>query len=225
MPKSNAELGAEIERLNDIVRRLGLDGEIPARTILQSNGLGGAQWYEYLYLPGNFVLSKDGGGSWRLGVDAVFFIQAGGGLAPKVQIGGSGAKEAGTHLWIDNSGNLTAANVLSGTYTPTLTNTTNIAASTAYVTHYMRVGNEVFVAGRVNIDPTAGGLVRLGMSLPIASNFTATEDVGGVVFCGEVAGQGGMIFGDVANDRVVMEFITADTANRQYYFTCGYRIR
>jgi len=46
MPKSNAELGAEIERLNDIVRRLGLDGEIPARTILQSNGLGGAKWYE-----------------------------------------------------------------------------------------------------------------------------------------------------------------------------------
>jgi hypothetical protein len=58
----------------------------------------------------------------------------------------------------------------SGTYTPTLSNTTNIAASAAFVCQYQRVGNVVTVSGRVNITPTAASVAsELGISLPIAS--------------------------------------------------------
>jgi len=226
MPKSNAELGAEIERLNDIVRRLGLDGEIPARTILQSNGLGGAKWYEYLYLPGNFVLAKDSGGSWRLGVDAAFFIQAGGGSVPKVQIGGSGAKETGTDVWIDDSGNLTAANVLSGTFTPTVTLGANAAVVTVSVAHYLRVGSVVSVFGRCECDPTlAATLTIFTLSLPIASNFGGIEQLaGGFWSGGTTTGNTGEIKGEATADTAQFAITPVGAAQVAYYYSYGYRV-
>ena len=111
-----------------------------------------------------------------------------------------------------------------GTYTPTLTGVTNVAASTAYVTQYSRVGNMVTVFGRFNIDPTAAGLVQLGISLPIASNFANTQECGGVAFSGNVFGQGGTIEGDITNNRAQLFFQTTDTANRNYHFIFGYQI-
>lgn len=72
------------------------------------------------------------------------------------------------------------ATVASGTYTPTLTNTTNISSSTARVCQYMRVGSVVTVSGTVNITTTSGGGdTVLGMSLPIASDFTVVSQLGG----------------------------------------------
>src|SRR3990167_10996405 len=72
-------------------------------------------------------------------------------------------------------------NVLANTYTPTLTNVFNVAASTAYACQYMRVGNVVTVSGQVDIDPTAASTyTELDISLPIASAFTATNQLGGV---------------------------------------------
>ena len=116
------------------------------------------------------------------------------------------------------------ANIKSGTWTPTLTNTTNLDGSTAFECFYQRVGSVVGAWGRVNMNPTAGGVVRLGVSLPIASNFGATADCPGVAFCGEVAGQGAMIYADTTNDRAVFEWIAADTTDKQWYFHFGYEI-
>ena len=67
----------------------------------------------------------------------------------------------------------------SGVYTPTLTNTTNISASTAYECQWARVGNMVIVSGQVDIDPTAAGACILTMSIPVASTFTANGHLGG----------------------------------------------
>jgi hypothetical protein len=119
----------------------------------------------------------------------------------------------------------TDGNVFSGTYTPTLTNTTNIAASTAAVCQYMRVGSVVTVSGTVAIDPTAAGQIVLGMSLPIASALTAATQCGGTF-----AGSGvttvniGSIVADATNDRATFDGVVADTANRTYAFTFTYRI-
>jgi hypothetical protein len=67
-------------------------------------------------------------------------------------------------------------NVFSGTYTPTLTNVTNVAASTTGVCQYMRVGNVVTVSGQLSINPTtASANTVLRMTLPIASSFTGTS--------------------------------------------------
>lgn len=111
-----------------------------------------------------------------------------------------------------------------GTYNPTLFNTTNVAASTAYQAQYLKVGATVAVGGRVDVDPTAAGQVQLGISLPVASNFGATEDCGGTAASIAVAGQSAGIYADAANDRAVMEWIAVDTANRAMYFSFVYQV-
>ena len=75
---------------------------------------------------------------------------------------------------------VTDGNVFSGTYTPTLTNQTNISSSTAGVCQYMRVGNVVTVSGQVSITATASGDVVMRVSLPVASNFAGTSQLAGM---------------------------------------------
>ena len=111
------------------------------------------------------------------------------------------------------------------TYTPTLTNVANLDASTAYHSQYLRVGNVVTVSGRVDADPTAPAtLTQLGISLPIASNFAATQDCAGVAFASGIAGQGAAIRGDATNDRAEMVWISGDVTNQPMYFTFSYEI-
>ena len=117
-----------------------------------------------------------------------------------------------------------AAATLSGVYTPTLTNVTNLAASTAYECQYLRVNTTVTVSGRVDVDPTAAGQCQLRISLPVTSNLGATEDLGGVGAAIAVAGQSAGIYADTANDRALMEWIAVDTANRAMYFTFTYQV-
>lgn len=112
----------------------------------------------------------------------------------------------------------------SGTYTPTLTNTTNVAASTAYECQYLRVGNTVTVSGKVDIDPTGAGQVVLGMSIPVASNFGTQQDLGGVAFSPAVASLGAAVLADSTNDRATVEYIAVDTSNRSFYFTFTYQV-
>jgi hypothetical protein len=116
------------------------------------------------------------------------------------------------------------ANLVSGTYTPTLTNTTNLDGTTAYACQYMRVGSVVTVSGRIDVNPTAGASTVVGISLPIASNFSAPEQCGGVAFCQTVAGQGAAIFADATNDRAQMEWIAVDIGARGMFFSFTYQI-
>ena len=114
--------------------------------------------------------------------------------------------------------------VYSGTYTPTLFNTTNIDASTAFVCQYMRVGNVVTVSGTVNIDFTAAAQTSLGMSLPIASDFANANECGGVASSGvgtiNVLG----ILGDITNNRAQFDGIVAATINTAMRFSFTYLI-
>jgi hypothetical protein len=71
------------------------------------------------------------------------------------------------------------AYIVAGTYTPTLTNVTNITGSTASQVAYLRIGTTVVSGLWVTIDPTAAGGITLGVSLPIASNFGANGDAAG----------------------------------------------
>jgi hypothetical protein len=119
---------------------------------------------------------------------------------------------------------LAALNLASGAYTPTLTNASNLDASTAYVCQYMRVGTVVTVSGRVDVDPTAAGSTALGISLPVASAFSTGNDCGGTAFSPVIAGQGAAIYADATNDRALMEWIAVDTSNRHMNFTFTYRI-
>lgn len=112
----------------------------------------------------------------------------------------------------------------SGTYTPTLTNVTNLDASTAYSCQYSQVGTVIVVSGKVDLDPTAAGLVQLGISLPIASNLANANECGGVAFASGIAGQGAAILGDATNNRAELDFIAVDTTNQPMYFVFQYRV-
>jgi hypothetical protein len=112
----------------------------------------------------------------------------------------------------------------SGTYTPTLTNVTNISASTAYQAQYMRVGSTVTVSGAVDIDPTAAGAMELGLSLPIPSNLGAVEDLAGTSVCTVALDDPCYIEADATNDRAAIKSTAINTTNHKHYFQFTYQI-
>lgn len=114
-----------------------------------------------------------------------------------------------------------------GTYTPTLTNTTNVASSTASSCQYMRVGNTVTVSGKINITPTSTGATALGISLPIASAIANNNECGGTGTVGNTIDLFGSIRGDATNDRAELIFtidVSGTTSAQDWYFTFTYRI-
>jgi hypothetical protein len=114
---------------------------------------------------------------------------------------------------------LTAA----GTWTPTLTGVTNIAASTAFQGQYLRVGATVHCSGKLEVDPTAAVASELGISLPVASNFGATEDCAGTA-SSPGAQESAAILADTANDRASMQWVAVGLANRAMYFNFTYQV-
>ena len=143
-------------------------------------------------------------------------------------LGVIGGRLFGTALH-NNAGGITGTTnqyVGSGTYTPTLTNTANIDASTPQVFQYSRTGNVVTVSGSVNIDPTAATtLTTLGISLPIASDLNSYVQCCGTAVS-RLAGAYGDIQGDTTNDRATLNFINgASTGNLAWFLTFTYLIR
>lgn len=116
----------------------------------------------------------------------------------------------------------------SGTYTPTLTNVLSINASTAYKCQWMRVGNVVTVSGRVDMTPngpTMASGIQLGISLPIASNFSASEDCGGAIGIAQDTSWAMSVRGDATNDRAEIAGVPNSSNNRAYYFTFTYEVK
>jgi hypothetical protein len=116
----------------------------------------------------------------------------------------------------------------SGTYTPTLTGVTNVASTTAFTCQYMRVGNTVTVSGKVTITPTSNNtLTVLGVSLPIASNFAAEENCGGLAHTlnnTTNAQHGASIYADATNDRATFNYYETNGVADDFTFTFTYRI-
>lgn len=114
-----------------------------------------------------------------------------------------------------------------GTYTPTLYNTTNVDASTASVLGYYRIGNSVTVYGDVMINAnTASTATVLGMSLPIASAFTLTGDLGGAFHAVAIPVNSAVAYADTANDRVYASYrSTADVGDVYYAVHFSYLIK
>lgn len=111
-----------------------------------------------------------------------------------------------------------------GTYTPTLTNTTNVAASThSTAAQYLRIGNTVTVSGVVTIDPTAAGSTVLDMSLPIASNLASVGNLAGTCNAPN-PNEAGAVLGEITNDRARIQFTAVSTTNNAWYYHYTYRI-
>lgn len=112
-----------------------------------------------------------------------------------------------------------------GQYTPTLTNVTNVSASTAYACNYIRVGTLVSVSGRVDIDQTVPGNMAIGISLPFASDFTDAGDLCGTG-AGMVVGEEPIfIRADTVNNRADFNGSDTDITNHSHYFMFMYIIK
>ena len=112
-----------------------------------------------------------------------------------------------------------------GTYTPTLTNTTNIASSTAYSCQYSRVGNIVTVSGAISVTPTALGAFNLKLTHPTPSNTTAFQQVAGVGRSYTNTGSDSFcINGDSVNDVADIRGYASITSAQIYTFSYTYQV-
>jgi len=113
-----------------------------------------------------------------------------------------------------------------GTYTPTITNSTNVAASVASLARWMKVGNKVSVTGLVEIDPTSTGDTVIKLSLPIASALTLATDVNGTGNGqGSANYQPAIIIADTPLDLAFYNFIASDLASRSHYYSYMYELK
>ncbi len=117
--------------------------------------------------------------------------------------------------------------IASGTYTPTITNLANIAASTARECYWIRVGNVVMVGGSLNLDVTTGTTTTtFAATLPIASALTSNTQLSGI--CRAYSAQtDGMLTAqaDTTNDRAQFTGLSnATTSVLEYHFTFTYII-
>lgn len=113
-----------------------------------------------------------------------------------------------------------------GTYTPTLTNGLNVDSSTGNDSQYMQVGTVVHVSGSIYIDPTLITThTTVGISIPIASNFTNGVQASGTASMWGGDGQGsGVILSDSTNDRVSISINVTHTTQKLYYYMFTYQI-
>lgn len=127
--------------------------------------------------------------------------------------------------WRDVAGEIYDLRTQSGTYTPTLSNISNVSASAAYVCQWMRVGATVTVSGRLAIDPISTGTdTHLGISLPIASSFGNNEECGGTASCPSVSNYAVPITANTSTDTAQLWFLSTDTSNKDMYFSFTYQI-
>ena len=115
--------------------------------------------------------------------------------------------------------------IVSDVYTPVLTNTTNIASSTAAECQYSRIYSVATVSGQVTISATATGAAVLKMSLPLASNFASTGQAAGTFATLTTGGTTtGAILADIVNDVFEFRFNAANTTSTVYAFTVTYQV-
>ena len=202
IPASDISAGQALTRTDDTNVTLTLTGT-PSTALLKATNIA-AGW------TGTLGLSR-GGTNANLSV-------TGGTSQVLKQTTAGGAVTVGQLSTSDISG------ITVGTYTPTLFNTTNVAASTAYPCQYCKVGAFVMVSGLVDIDPTAAAATLLGMSLPVASAFANTYELGGTAVSPSVASQCAGLYADTTNDRVAFGFVATDTANRSWAFSYAYSV-
>lgn len=122
---------------------------------------------------------------------------------------------------------ITEGQIVSGTYTPTLSGANvNISSALASVCFYTRVGAVVTVGGEIAVTPTlgAGTNSRLSISLPIASNINATSDAAGWAGNSTATICVGPINGDPVNNQALWYFDAGNNVPTTVWFTFSYRI-
>lgn len=128
------------------------------------------------------------------------------------------------------NGNITANNLVSGTYTPTITNITNVSASLNSNARYIRVGNEVTVTGSLEVINLASVATSFSISLPIVSDFTNNYDASGVGTTSlQLLSGNGWVVGDVTNNLATYTYPSIGTGHGGFttfiYYSFAYTVK
>lgn len=128
---------------------------------------------------------------------------------------------------IKASGTIVGSNLLSGTYTPTLTAVANVSASVSILCQYYRVGDVVTVSGRLDISATAANTeTSLSLTLPVASNFSVPHQLAGTGAATSAGSYGvaGSFLADATLDVALFRFKPTTTSSVLYNFIFSYRV-
>lgn len=150
--------------------------------------------------------------------------------------GGTGITAFGTGVATALGQNVTgsggiALGISSGTYTPTLTSVANVVSTTAETCMYTNVQGVVTVYGRFGIQFNSG-TVQVGISLPIASDFTSSNNCIGfptIVLSGVIAAYPPFIYikADTTNNRADLYYRAnsgVTGSDSEMYFNFSYRV-
>ena len=124
-------------------------------------------------------------------------------------------------------GDATQQQVRSGTYTPTLTAVANVTSTTSHQAQWMRVGNVVTVTGQLVITPTSNNTeTKIGISLPVASNFVTGYECAGVANTknNTIAENTGSVYADATNDRAELDYFETHGTANTFTYTFSYEV-
>lgn len=116
-------------------------------------------------------------------------------------------------------------NAYAGTYTPTISDVTNIGTSTPALWFWVRVGDVVTVAGRLDIDPVATGRWTVYATCPVTTSFAAAGQAGGYIGGINATGNNtGTVVARASNNQVVIDAFANHTSSLDYYIHFSYRV-
>ena len=117
----------------------------------------------------------------------------------------------------------------SGTYTPTITDSLNVDATVLYGAHYTRINNIVTVSIMITVDFSAGGsLSIIGLTIPIASDFTNENDVVGSAISGleeNGSNRAGRCVADIGDNKVYLRITHSGSSNYYVAINFTYEIK
>lgn len=174
--------------------------------------------YHLIYLDaGNTILFNN----TFLGIDSSEDINFGNG-SNKFILPKTSTPDIGDVMYVSNvSGTIhtldftTLPTLAAGTYSPTISGILNVTSSSLISAMYQRVGTIVDVNVEIDVVPTATSITTIEVSLPVASNFTATSDATGIVT--HLVGSTNVLasgVGNIATDKFSISFNgTASVSN------------
>jgi hypothetical protein len=142
-------------------------------------------------------------------------------------LGSAAAALAAANTYTDDE--IAALQVSSGTWTPTLTNTTNVASSTSNPGGWTIIGDVVQFSVRLAATATAGTSgapvsTILEMSLPVAVDLIAVAQAAGCATIGESPYVAGQVSANTANNTLNVAWFATSTSNRAITITGSYRM-
>jgi hypothetical protein len=114
-----------------------------------------------------------------------------------------------------------AGKVTANTFTPTLTNTLNIASSTARQCQYIRVGPIVMVCGYFTATTSGAGTSQVKLTIPVATASLPSTNVTGSISVDVAASNGGFIQGD-GSGAILVQWSAAAGASFNVAFSFMY---